>query len=246
MAVPENPRRAIADNALQTLTIPGAFALGAAQLADARVMRVLVKSAMVSLVLLALVFWSGFAAFDAGIEWMAGTENAWIAGLGNLLAVIAAVLCAWLAWRIVAMAVLNFYADNVVSLVEAKHYPAFSARDVPLAEEIAMALRGAMRALFVNALALPVALALAITGVGTAVLFITVNAFLLGRELQDMVWLRHRSDKAEIAPMSAGQRFLLGGTVAGIMLVPFANLLAPVLGAASATHMVHRARGAHA
>ena len=46
--------------------------------------------------------------------------------------------------------------------------------------------------------------------------------------------------------MSAGQRFLLGGTIAGIMLVPFANLLAPVLGAASATHMVHRARGAHA
>ena len=77
-------------------------------------------------------------------------------------------------------------------------------------------------------------------------LFWAVNGWLLGRELQDMVWLRHRSDKAEIAPMSAGQRFLLGGTIAGIMLVPFANLLAPVLGAASATHMVHRARGRHA
>jgi CysZ protein len=245
MAVPDNPRRAIADNALQTLTIPGAFALGAAQLADARVMRVLVKSALVSLVLLALVFWGGFAAFDAGIEWMAGTENAWIAGLGNLLAVIAAVLCAWLAWRIVAMAVLNFYADNVVSLVEAKHYPAFTARDVPLAEEIAMALRGAMRALFVNALALPVALALAITGVGTAVLFITVNAFLLGRELQDMVWARFDRKGAAmngtIAPLTASTRFLLGLGVVGLLAIPVANLLAPFLGAAAATHLVHRA-----
>ena len=234
-AGPDVPGRA-----LQTLSIPGAFALGAAQMADRRVMRVLVKSALVSLLLLALVFWGGFAAFDAGIEWLAGTQNAWIAGLGQLVAVIAAVLCAWLAWRIVAMAVLNFHADEIVSLVEARHYPAFTPRDVPLREEIAMALKGAARALAVNALALPLALALAITGVGTAIVFITVNAFLIGRELQDMVWARHPKGRA-IAPLAASTRFLLGLAVVGLLAIPVANLLAPFLGAAATTHLVHRA-----
>jgi uncharacterized protein involved in cysteine biosynthesis len=42
-------------------------------------------------------------------------------------------------------------------------------------------------------------------------------------------------------------RFLLGGAIAALLAVPFANLLAPVLGAAAATHLVHlglRARDA--
>ena len=240
MQVPSDSQSRLTGHALQTLSIPGAFALGAAQMADRRVIRVLVKSALVSLVLLALVIWGGFAAFDAGIEWLAGTQNAWIAGLGQLIAVIAAVLCAWLAWRIVAMAVLNFYADEIVSAVEERHYPAFRPRDIPLGEEIAMALKGATRALALNALALPVALALAVTGVGTAIVFITVNAFLLGRELQDMVWARHQKGGG-LAPLGASTRFLLGLAVVGLLAIPVANLLAPFLGAAAATHLVHRA-----
>lgn len=57
-----------------------------------------------------------------------------------------------------------------------------------------------------------------------------------------MVWLRHRADKAELAPVSGLTRFLLGGIVAALLIVPFVNLLAPVLGAAAATHLVHRGR----
>ncbi len=250
MQVPSETFSGLTDKALQSLSIPGAFALGAAQMADRRVIGVLVKSALVSLVLLALVLWAGFTAFEAGIAWLAGTDNALIAGLGHLVAVITAVLSAWLAWRIVAMAVLNFFADDIVSLVEERHYPAFTPRDIPLAEEVSMALRGALRALAINALALPVALALAVTGVGTAIVFITVNAFLLGRELQDMVWARHpKPSGAEdpgrtggaIAPLAASTRFLLGLAVVGLLAIPVANLLAPFLGAAAATHLVHRA-----
>ena len=245
MQVPSDARSraagsSLAGHALQSLSIPGAFALGAAQMADRRVIRVLVKSALLSLALLAVVIWAGFSAFDAAFAWLAGTQNAWVAGLGRLVAVIAAVLSAWLAWRIVAMSVLNFHADAIVSLVEEKHYPAFTPRDIPLGEELGMAARGALRALAFNALALPVALALAFTGVGTAIVFITVNAFLLGRELQDMVWARHPKSRA-LAPLAASTRFLLGLAVVGLLAIPLANLLAPFLGAAAATHLVHRA-----
>jgi uncharacterized protein involved in cysteine biosynthesis len=94
--------------------------------------------------------------------------------------------------------------------------------------------------LLANLLALPVALALLVTGAGPAIVFWVVNAVLLGRELQDMVWLRHRQDSREVAPIGRLERFLLGGATVALLAIPFLNLLAPIIGAASATHMVHR------
>ena len=35
-------------------------------------------------------------------------------------------------------------------------------------------------------------------------------------------------------------RFLLGGAVSGLMLVPIINLVAPVIGAAAGTHLTQR------
>ena len=78
------------------------------------------------------------------------------------------------------------------------------------------------------------------TGIGAALLFWLVNAVLVGRELQDMVWLRHRRDAADPAPVGALERFLLGGAVAALLALPFVNLIAPLLGAAAATHLIHR------
>ena len=120
-----------------------------------------------------------------------------------------------------------------------------AARDIPMAEEARNAMRGLVRAVMVNALALPFALLLLVTGVGTALLFWAVNAWLLGRELMDMAWLRHRHDDSAAPPLGPLTRFALGGIVAAMLLIPFANLLAPVLGAAAATHLVHarRSRG---
>jgi len=140
--------------------------------------------------------------------------------------------------------VLQFFADEVVEAVEARHYPEHAAavRRVPLREEIALALRATLRVIAVNALALPLALALLVTGVGTAILFWAVNGWLMGRELMDMVWLRHRHDPQTRPPLGALERFLLGGTIAAMMLVPLLNFLAPIIGAASATHLVHGRR----
>ena len=108
-----------------------------------------------------------------------------------------------------------------------------------LAEEARIALGGAGRAILANLIALPFALALLFTAIGPAVVFWAVNAWLLGRELVDMVWLRHRPAPGAPAPVGKAERFLLGGAVAALFMVPFANLLAPVLGAAAATHLVH-------
>jgi len=143
--------------------------------------------------------------------------------------------------------VLQFFADEVVQAVEARHYTAAlaTARKLGFSEELGQGLRGAIRALGWNLAALPVALVLLVTGVGPPLVFFLVNAVLLGRELQDMVWLRHRHDPQAGAPLSGFTRAAPGGAVAGLLTVPFVNLLAPLLGAAAATHLVHRARAAH-
>jgi uncharacterized protein involved in cysteine biosynthesis len=218
--------------------------LALSQLADPRVIRILLKSLAVSLVLFAGVAWAGWYALDALLGWIGLTDDTF-AGAGTvreLASLLLALLGLWLAWRIVAMAVVGFFADEVVQAVEARHYPeaAARARDLPVSEQFSTSGRAALRALLVNLAVLPVALVLLVTGVGAALLFWAVNAVLVGRELQDMVWLRHHQGKADPAPVRRGERYMLGGAVAALLALPFVNLLAPILGAAAATHLIHR------
>lgn len=220
------------------------LALG--QLGDARVLRVLGKSLAVSLLLCAAIGWAAWWALDWALAG-AGLDNSAFAGAGTLRAVasaLASLIGLWLLWRIVALAVVQFFADDVVQAVEARHYPAAAAqsRDLSVAEQLREGMRSATRALLINLAALPFALALLVTGVGTPLLFLGVNAVLLGRELQDMVWLRHAHAAGQAAPMAKGERLLLGGVVALMLSLPFINLIAPVLGAAAATHLIHRPR----
>lgn len=225
------------------ISLPRALALSFSQLGDPAILKVLGKSLLITLAIFLLLGWGLSFGFEAALEW-AGLEEG--SDAGTLLAVLATLIGAWLLFRFVALFVLQFFAEEVVRAVEARHYPeaASAARSLAFHEEMQNGVRSTMRALLVNLVALPFAILLLVTGIGTALLFWAVNAFLLGRELQDMVWLRHRRDTAKIAPLGQGRRFLLGGAIAALLMVPFLNLLAPVLGAASATHLVHRRRAA--
>ena len=225
-------------------SVTSSLLLALGQLADPRVLGILAKSLAVTLVLVAGIAWGGWYLLDWGLD-RAGLDEGLFEGAGWLRQAASAVLTLlglWLVWRIVAMAVIGFFADEVVQAVEARHYPhaAAKARDLPLGEQFSTSLRAAWRALWVNLVALPFALALLVTGVGTALLFFAVNTALVGRELEDMVWLRHRKDAADPAPVSRGERALLGGAVTALLALPFVNLVAPILGAAAATHLIHR------
>ncbi|WP_430636305.1 EI24 domain-containing protein [Sphingomonas hankookensis] len=166
--------------------------------------------------------------------------------LAAIAAVIAAVGLAWLLFRIVAIAVIGLFADEVVEAVEAKHYPAAlaTARPVPPGRSLAMSGTSALRALAVNAFFLPLYLLLLATGIGTAAVFFVVNGWLLGRDLSDMVAARHLPPAAMPAERSAsgGRRFLLGLIGTGLLMIPFVNFIAPLVGAAMATHAFHRRR----
>ena len=217
-----------------------ALAKAFGQLADAAVLRVLAKSVGVTLLV--------FAALGVGLYFalVYGFDAAGMSGGGfasAAAAVLIAGLAAWLLFRVVALAVLQFFADEIVAAVEARHYPlqAEQARPLPFQRDLANSLRGVGRTLGANLLALPVALVLLVTGIGPVLVFLLVNAWLLGRELTDMAWLRHCGENPAGNPVPKGERFALGGAVAAIMLVPFASLIAPILGAAAGTHLTHGA-----
>lgn len=218
--------------------------LGLRQLGDPQVLRVLGKSLAVSLLLFAVLAAALWWGLD-GLLARAGLEEARLAGaddLRGLAALVLTVLALWLGWRIVAMLVIQFFAEDVVRAVERRHYPqaASAARDLPFARQLRLSLGAAGRALAFNLLALPLALVLVVTGIGPALVFWLVNALLIGRELADMVWLRHAHAHPGLHPVGRGERFALGAVIAALFAVPFVALLAPVLGAAAAAHLVHR------
>lgn len=227
-----------------------AFTLALAQLGDRRILAVLAKSIAVTVVLVALLGTAGWWGLDRLLAAF-GLDDALVQGGGMVRAALSALLAvigAWLVFRLVAMLVLQFFADEVVIAVEAEHYPeaAKLARPLGWRAELMLGLKGLGRAALFNLIALPFAVLLLVTGVGPALLFGAVNAVLLGRELDDMVRLRHRDETdAVLAPLPGTTRFALGAAVVLLLLVPFVNFLAPVIGAAMATHLVHRRAGGY-
>lgn len=212
------------------------------QLNDPAVLRIAAKSVAITL----LVFLAFGVALYFGLA--AGFKRFPIDGGGfasAALSVLIALVAFWFLFRVVALAVLQFFADEIVAAVERRHYPeaARNARHLPFRRDLANSLRGLGRALLFNLLALPVAMILFFTAIGPAIVFLLVNAVLLGRELTDMAWFRHCGDDLRGNPVPAFDRFVLGGAIATLMLVPIIGLLAPIIGAAAGTHVAQRTIG---
>ncbi|NJR77275.1 EI24 domain-containing protein [Sphingomonas corticis] len=215
-----------------------AFLLSLGQLGDRVFVAVLAKSLALTLA----IFLAAGAGLWFGIDRLLADWSGHGA-LAGAAALVLTVLGAWLLFRAVAIAVVGLFADAIVEAVERRHYPAAlaSARSVPLARGIGMGLASAARVVGINLLLAPVYVALLVTGVGTAALFLLVNAWLLGRDLTDMVAARHlpRQALAGVRAETRGRRFLLGLAGTLLLTVPLVNILAPVLGAAMATHLFH-------
>ena len=221
-----------------------AVLLSLRQMFQPAVLAILLRSLLITLAIFAAV---GFAAWHA-LDWalirfgLADGSVAGASGIRGAASALVIVIGGWLLWRVIALAVLQFHAEGVVHAVERKYYPerAEHARALPFRREMQVALRAATRAIGFNLLALPFALLLLVTGIGTWLVFLLVNAILLGRELTQMVALRYEEVPNAHAALPGGKRLAMGGLISALMLVPFANFLAPIFGAALATHMVHR------
>lgn len=140
----------------------------------------------------------------------------------------------------VAGAFTGLFLDRVADAVEARHYPGFPrAPGTPLLTGLADAVGFVGLVLIANLVALVIYLLVAPLA---PVIFWLVNGFLLGREYLTMVALR-RMDLASARALwrrNMGEATLIGGLVALALSVPVANLLVPVVAAATFTHTFHR------
>lgn len=140
----------------------------------------------------------------------------------------------------VASAFTGFFLEDVADAVEDRHYPQLpQAKPLGFADGLRQSVNflGLVVAVNVGALFLyPFA------GPAIPLVFWAVNGFLLGREYFTLVAVRRLPpDEARALRRRNGMRLWLAGTLmAAPLSIPVVNLVVPVLGVATFTHLFHR------
>lgn len=171
-------------------------------------------------------------------EWV-NTALGWILGFALVPGF---VVLLWLFFPALATAFMGLFLDDVVDAVEVKHYPGQRAlRRITLGENFLIAIRMSGTIILFNILALPVYLILIFTVVGPLILFLVLNSYLLGREFFELVAVRHflPQDARRIRRANRDSVFLAGGLITVMFMIPFVNLLAPIVGVALMVHVFH-------
>ena len=224
--------------------IIGDFLKALAQLADPRFRRVMALGVLLSLALLVAVY-AGFLALiqtltpdSIDIPFVGPVE-----GLDTLLSWGSGLLMIGLSVFLmmpVASAFTGLFLEDVAQAVEDRHYPALPpAIRIPLGDALVDAVNFMALLIAVNAVALVL---YAFAGPFIPVVFWAVNGLLLGREYFTLVAMRRlgREGAKALRKRHRGKVWLAGTLMAAPLSVPLVNLLIPVLGAATFTHLFHR------
>lgn len=140
----------------------------------------------------------------------------------------------------IATAIQSLFLDDVAAAVEARHYPGLPpAKPVPIADALADGLQALVVLIGANLVAL---LFYVIFPPFAPVIFYGLNGFLLGREYFQVAAMRRegRPRAQELRRRHLPQIWLAGIVMAPPLTIPIVNLLIPVIGAASFTHLYHR------
>lgn len=220
-----------------------AFIRSVAQLADPKVLKVLLKSILVAIgIFVAATFlasWLTSLIPDTGTNWL----DEVLTPLINLGTPLAMALAGYFLFPALVTMALGFYLDEIVDAVEARYYPARPAsRQVGTMEDVWIGLR---LLFWIVCITLPVSLLLLLVGFLAPLapfVYLGLNAYFLGREYFELVAIRHIQRGQVDARRKERQLlvWLAGLILAGLFFVPVVNLLAPVLGAALFTHIVQR------
>ncbi|WP_417249527.1 EI24 domain-containing protein [Celeribacter sp.] len=222
------------------------FAKALGQLGDPRFRAVLGKGigltfALLIAIYIAFVWVLGLFLPDAvTIPWIGEVSLSLALSIGSFLVMI--VLSVFLMVP-VASAFTGLFLEDVAEAVEAKHYPHLPpAPALSLGDMIRDSL-GFLGVLIVaNLLALVLYIAL---NIAAPVIFWGLNGFLLGREYFQMAAMRRlgREGAKAARKRHMGEIWVAGALMAVPLSVPLVNLLIPVLGAATFTHMFMRLEG---
>jgi uncharacterized protein involved in cysteine biosynthesis len=228
------------------VVIFGAFFKALGQIGDPRFRRVMLLGVILALALLAGVY----AGFLALIESLApgSVEIPFvgpIGGIDTLLGWGSLFLMLGLSVFLmvpVASAFTGLFLEDIVDAVEDRHYPGLpEVQPMRLADTAIDSLNFIGLLIVVNVLALAL---YAFAGPFIPVVFWAVNGWFLGREYFTLVAMRRlgREGAKAMRSQNRGRIWLAGTLMAAPLSVPLVNLVIPVLGVATFTHLFHRLR----
>ncbi|UWQ18820.1 EI24 domain-containing protein [Jannaschia sp. M317] len=217
------------------------------QLSDPRFRRVLLTGVGLSaglllgfsLVLIWLVNWLVGPAVT--LPWLG--EVTWLNDVAGIAVIPVTLLASVFLMVPVASAFTGLFLDRIADAVEDRHYPNLPApRPQPLSEALRESASFLGLVVGINLLALIAYLVLAPIAL---LLFWGVNGFLLGREYAQMSAARHLppAEARAFRSKHRGEIWLTGVLMAIPLSIPVVNLLVPVVGAATFTHLFHRLSG---
>ena len=215
------------------------------QLFDARFTGVLLRAVALTLGLLAAaslgaVWLVGLLPSSFDLPWIGAVPTPFTAVRGLALGAMV-FLSAFLMFPVAAMFV-NLYLDRIVDAVEARHYPGLPpGRAMGLGEALTSGLKFTLIVLGVNLVAMVLYL---ISGPLAPLVFWIVNGYLFGREYFELVAQRRleTGEAGRLRGKYSWRIWLAGSLMAVPLSVPVVNLIVPVLGVATYTHMFHRLR----
>ncbi|WP_299044336.1 EI24 domain-containing protein [uncultured Tateyamaria sp.] len=220
------------------------------QISDPRFRRVLLLGIALTIALL-IAATSGFVWF---IGWLTadGVSVPWIGTitwLGDIITwssfFLFLVLSVFLMMP-VASAITSMFLEEVAQAVEDKHYPHLPpAHSIPFGDAVVDTVNflGVLIGANILALILYVFFAPA-----APFIFWALNGFLLGREYFTLAAMRRvgRAQAKELRRAHNGTIWLAGTLMAIPLSVPLVNLLIPIIGAATFTHIFHSVTAAQA
>ncbi len=220
-----------------------AFLRSIGQLTDPKIMKILVKAILVAVLIFigsTLLVWGLTALIPQTGD---SAVDSWLDPLINLSVPVAMIFAGYFVFPALVTIGISFFLDDVMDAVESKYYPKRPAsRQVSTLEDVWIGMRLLVVMVIVNIAILPIYILLLVTGIGAPLLYLAVNAYLLGREYFEIVSIRHMT-KAEMDVKRKERSllgFLAGFMIAGMFFIPIVNLLAPIVGVALMTHVVQR------
>ncbi len=214
------------------------------QIGDPRFRRVLFKGIGLTFVLLIAVY----TAFLMFLNWIGAGQTvqellgniSWVGDLFTFASLFLMIALSIFLMIPVASAITSLFLDEVADAVEDKHYPELP--DVPRVS-FSEGLKDSVNFLgFLIAANIFALVLYAIFPPFSLFIFWGLNGFLLGREYFQLVAMRRvgRAEAKRMRKKHMGTIWLAGTLMAMPLVVPLLNLVIPILGAATFTHLYHQ------
>ena len=232
------------------MTILNAFFNALGQIGDPKFRGVLLRG--VGLTILLLIAASAGAIWL--INWLSGSEISlpfigavpWLNDVLNYSGIVLVLILPVFLMVPVASAITSIFLDEVAQAVEDKHFPTLPpARRIPMSEALLDGLS------FLGVLIVANLLAFILYAIFTPLapfIFWAMNGFLLGREYFTLAAMRRvgREGARKLRAKHSTTIWVAGTLMAVPLSVPLVNLVIPIIGAATFTHIYHAVSGPRA